>query len=101
MGVPEFGPAERRDAETLVTLALAEDLGTAGDITAQATIPADATGAARFVARSSGVIAGLPVVAVVAGRFDLGGGWRPILSDGDRVERGAVVAEVAGPMRAL
>jgi nicotinate-nucleotide pyrophosphorylase (carboxylating) len=101
MSAPKFGPAERQNAETLVALALAEDLGAAGDITATATIPAEAAGAARLVARSPGVIAGLPVAAIVAGRFGLEGRWRPLLADGDRVERGTAVAEVAGPMRAL
>jgi nicotinate-nucleotide pyrophosphorylase (carboxylating) len=53
------------------------------------------------VARAPGVVAGLPVVALLAARCELAEGWRPTVRDGDRVERGTEVARVAGPMRAL
>ncbi len=43
--------------------ALDEDLGRAGDVTSVATIPEDAQARALVVARASGVIAGLPLVA--------------------------------------
>jgi nicotinate-nucleotide pyrophosphorylase (carboxylating) len=66
-----FGAAERRNAETLIALALAEDLGAPGDLTGQSTIPENARGAARFVARSPGVLSGLPVVALLAERLSL------------------------------
>ena len=72
---PAFGPAERANAEALIGLALAEDLGDRGDLTAEATIPAEARGAARFVAREAGVLCGLPVVAMLAERFGLAGGF--------------------------
>src|SRR5438105_275071 len=65
---PRFGAAERGNAEVLISLALAEDLGPTGDLTAQATIPSDAFGAARFVTRAFGVLAGLPVVGRLAAR---------------------------------
>jgi nicotinate-nucleotide pyrophosphorylase (carboxylating) len=96
-----FGPPERDNALALIALALAEDLGLAGDLTAQATIPAEARGAARFVARASGVVAGLPVVALLAARSEVAEGWQPIVRDGDRVERGTALARIAGSMRAL
>ena len=44
-----------------VAAALREDLGSAGDITSAATIPAHATATATFGARKAGVIAGLPL----------------------------------------
>jgi nicotinate-nucleotide pyrophosphorylase (carboxylating) len=96
-----FGTPERDNAAALIALALAEDLGLTGDLTAQATIPADALGAARFVARAAGVVAGLPVVERLAARFELAEGWRSTLCDGDRVEPGTEVARIAGPMRPL
>ncbi|HEX8199535.1 MAG TPA: carboxylating nicotinate-nucleotide diphosphorylase [Isosphaeraceae bacterium] len=98
---PGFGTAEHDNAAALIALALAEDLGTVGDLTAQATIPPDARGAARFVARAPGVIAGLPVVALLAARFELAEGWREAVRDGDRVERGTELARISGSMRAL
>jgi nicotinate-nucleotide pyrophosphorylase (carboxylating) len=99
--VEGFGPAEKANAATLIDLALAEDLGQVGDLTGTATIPGNAQGAARFVARTEGVIAGLPVVAMLAERFELGSGWWALARDGDRVAPGAEVASIAGPMRSL
>jgi nicotinate-nucleotide pyrophosphorylase (carboxylating) len=99
--VEGFGHAETANAATLIDLAIAEDLGQVGDLTGTATIPSHAQGAARFVARTEGVIAGLPVVAMLAERFELGAGWRTLARDGDRVAPGTEVARVAGSMRAL
>jgi nicotinate-nucleotide pyrophosphorylase (carboxylating) len=122
---PDFPASALRNAETLLELAFAEDIGTpmpclrlnleagkvelyavegscqVGDLTAKATIPANARGAARFVARSSGVVAGMPVLHLVAWRFGLAGGFQPLVRDGDSVGPGTAVAEVAGPMREM
>ncbi|CAN5670473.1 carboxylating nicotinate-nucleotide diphosphorylase [soil metagenome] len=98
---PRFEQAELENAKALIDMALAEDLGPAGDVTALATIPAEAQGAARFVSRASGVLAGLPVVALLADLFDLGAGWEPIRRDGDPIGRGDVIARIEGPMRDL
>jgi nicotinate-nucleotide pyrophosphorylase (carboxylating) len=99
--IPGFGDAERTQAQTLIELALTEDLGTIGDLTAQVTIPAQALGAVRYVARSAGVVAGLPVVELVASRFGLLDRWRPLVADGAEVAPGTVLARLSGPMRDL
>ncbi|WP_169974375.1 carboxylating nicotinate-nucleotide diphosphorylase [Tautonia rosea] len=96
-----FGSVERENAETLIALALSEDLGQRGDLTADATIPPEATGAACFVSRQSGILAGLPVVALIASKFGLDQGFVPKRTDGDRLEPGTIIARVAGPMRAI
>jgi nicotinate-nucleotide pyrophosphorylase (carboxylating) len=96
-----FGEVERGNLEALWPLALAEDLGQVGDITTTATIPGHARGAANLVARSSGVLAGLPVAERLAVEFELRGDWRAFKADGDRLEPGTVVARLAGPMRSL
>ena len=49
--------------ERAVRTALEEDLGTAGDITTDAIIAADARSEAEIVARKAGVIAGLDLEA--------------------------------------
>ncbi len=98
---PNFGAAERANAVALIAMALAEDLGTAGDLTARATIPESALGSARFVARGRGVVAGLPVAEILAASFGLAGGFRPTRLDGDPVGPGSELARVSGPMRAL
>ena len=103
MDVPraEFGERERRNALTLISLAMTEDLGEVGDITSTATIPSHARGAARLVARSSGVLAGMPVVEQLVAEFELNKDWEPRRADGDPIERGSVIARLAGPMRSL
>jgi nicotinate-nucleotide pyrophosphorylase (carboxylating) len=94
-------PAETVAADRLIALGLDEDLGDAGDITADATIPADASGSAWIVARRDGVIAGLPVVERLAARMGLDGGWHAALEDGAVVTPGLQVARVSGRMRSL
>ena len=49
--------------EPLVRAALAEDLGRLGDLTGNATIPADRTWQAVLRTRKAGVIAGLEIAA--------------------------------------
>ena len=96
-----MSPAELAAARTLVALALAEDLGTAGDVTSLATIPADATGRAAFVARKPGVVAGLHLIPLVAGEVDPTLHVELLAEDGATVVRGDRLATIAGPLRAL
>ncbi|GMU67392.1 MAG: nicotinate-nucleotide diphosphorylase (carboxylating) [Acidobacteriota bacterium] len=87
--------------EELITRALAEDLGRAGDLTSLAVIPEEARAAGRIVARRAGVVAGLPIALSAFGRLDRRVVAEPRLDDGDRVEAGAVLAVLSGPARAL
>jgi nicotinate-nucleotide pyrophosphorylase (carboxylating) len=97
----QFGERERRNVEALLAMAIAEDFGQVGDITSTATIPSQAMGAGRLVARSPGVLAGLPVVERLAAEFELIAQWESYRADGDRLEPGMTVARLAGPMRSL
>ena len=90
-----FGESERRNLEALLPMALAEDLDQVGDITTTATIPSKARGAAALVARSPGVLAGLPVAERLAAEFELLPEWRAFQADGDRLEAGTIVARLA------
>ncbi len=96
-----FAEAEAHNADTLIALALAEDLAHIGDITCAAIIPSQARGRARFVARSAGVLAGLPVADLLARHFDLDAQWKPYRVDGVKLDRGDVIAEIAGPLRSI
>ena len=96
-----FGEKERRGLESLLPMALAEDFELVGDITTTATIPSQARGSAVLVARSPGVLAGLPVAERLAEEFELLADWRALKGDGDRLEAGTIVARLAGPMRSL
>jgi len=86
----------------IVDGALAEDLGPERlDVTSVATIPAGQTGTAAVVARAPGVVAGLPVAALVFELADRRTRWESRTPDGARVARGDVLATASGPIRAL
>lgn len=84
-----------------VSEALSEDLGTRGDITTLSTVSADAQAAATFGARQAGVIAGLDVAREAFRAFDSNVAFEAMVRDGDRVDRGALVARVSGAARSL
>ncbi len=87
--------------EPVVRAALAEDLGRVGDLTTQATVPAEAWAKATLVARQAGRIAGLPVAAMAFRLLDERAGCEIVVPDGSDVEAGSVLALVDGPARAL
>jgi nicotinate-nucleotide pyrophosphorylase (carboxylating) len=96
-----FSAAEASACRHLVELSLQEDLGATGDLTSSALIPADYRGAAQFVARQAGVVAGLPAVAVVLSSLDPSLHFQRHYEDGMRVPAGGIVAWVAGTLRSL
>ncbi|MBM3551664.1 MAG: carboxylating nicotinate-nucleotide diphosphorylase [Alphaproteobacteria bacterium] len=87
--------------EEAVRAALVEDLGRAGDITTQATIPANAQAHAAVVARDSGVVAGLAAARAAFALSDPEILFEAQASDGDRIEPEALIALVSGPARAI
>jgi nicotinate-nucleotide pyrophosphorylase (carboxylating) len=84
-----------------VRRALQEDLGRAGDITTQATVPAGRTAALAIVARRPGRISGLPLARAAVVTLDPTVTFTAACADGDAVEPGTVIARVAGPARAI
>jgi nicotinate-nucleotide pyrophosphorylase (carboxylating) len=82
-------------------IAFAEDLGLTGDITTNATIPADARAKAVIGARKSGRVAGLPVAGAAFRRLDPGAEFRILVDDGRDVGAGQAIAEIAGNARAV
>ncbi|MGZ4589723.1 MAG: carboxylating nicotinate-nucleotide diphosphorylase [Actinomycetes bacterium] len=92
-------PAE---VERVVAGALQEDLALGPDVTTEATVPADATGAADVVARSAGTLAGLPVALAVLDAGSCGRLSAQVLrADGERVSAGDPVLRITGPLRSL
>ncbi len=92
------------DALLLVERALDEDLSTGTDVTTMATIPASQVSVSHLVARADGVVAGLPVVALVldavAARLGSGAvGVELLVEDGIRVMRGDHLATLRGETR--
>src|SRR5688572_12598650 len=96
-----FPPEVESAARRLVELALAEDLGPDGDRTSEALIPADLRGRAVFVARSSGIVAGVPVAGLVIAAVDPTLKLDVYIPDGTPVERGRRVATISGPLRSI
>jgi nicotinate-nucleotide pyrophosphorylase (carboxylating) len=84
----------------LIRRALAEDIGR-GDVTTEATVPADVPATARIVAREAGVVAGLPLAQRVFAALDPAVRFEAQVTDGDRVEAGATLARITGAARAL
>ncbi|MGJ0505877.1 MAG: carboxylating nicotinate-nucleotide diphosphorylase [Methylocystis sp.] len=87
--------------EDAVRAALAEDLGRAGDVTTQATIPASASASADLAARETGVVAGLALARAAFAQMSADISFEAPLADGDRVAPGAIVARIEGPARAI
>lgn len=89
------------DWRAILRLAAAEDLGDAGDLTTRALAPDDAVGAAVFVARAAGVLAGMPAAESAAEFIDERLHWTPLMADGDRLAPGAQIARIEGPAASL
>lgn len=87
--------------EPIVRLALAEDLGRAGDVTSQATIAADATAHWIIRTRKPGVVAGLDAAALALHLVDPQARLEIMAGDGAAVEAGAALAHVKGAARSL
>lgn len=87
--------------EPLVRMALAEDLGRAGDITSDLILPLGQRSRALVVARGAGTVAGLPVAALAFALVDSGLSVRSDAQDGDRVQPGAPLLTLEGPARSL
>jgi len=85
--------------ERIVHSALAEDIG-AGDVTTEATVPADAVGTADLLVKERGVVCGLRAAEAVFLALDPDIRFEALAREGDVVEPPAVVARVTGSQRA-
>jgi len=84
----------------IVRRALEEDIGP-GDVTALATVPAQAKAEARILARESLTLAGLPLVQMVFAGLDPGARVEFLAADGDAVKAGTDVVRISGRARAI
>jgi nicotinate-nucleotide pyrophosphorylase (carboxylating) len=87
------------DTERAVRGALDEDFRYGPDLTSAAIAASSTSAVAAVVARQPGVLAGLPAALAV---LDAAGvapaGAEPLLGDGDRIDRGAEVLRITGPL---
>jgi nicotinate-nucleotide pyrophosphorylase (carboxylating) len=99
MILPQLSPFVVEEA---VRAALAEDFGRAGDITSQATIPANAQAKALIAARKKpGVLAGLDLAVKAFAMVDPAIGVVALAQDGDSFAPGAVIARIEGSARGI
>ncbi len=82
--------------EPLVRAALAEDFGTGGDVTTDATIPAGTRASATLVARRPGVLAGLEAALFAFRALDPHAEVTPFVRDGETLEAGTQIARIEG-----
>lgn len=85
----------------IVKAALTEDLGRRGDVTSQATIPADMRAQLQIKARQAGVICGMDVARLSFAWVDHGIEFNAHVSDGEQVTAGTTLATVSGNARHL
>ncbi len=80
--------------------ALQEDVG-AGDITSLATVPESMTGEAEIVAKSDGVIAGLPLCELTFLKVDPQIEFTMLIEDGQKFKKGDRAALLSGRLRSI
>ncbi len=87
--------------EPVVRMALAEDLGRAGDITTSATVPPGRVGEVALHSRDHGVVSGVQAARLAWTLIDPSVQVHVDVADGGRVAPGARIGTVRGPARAL
>lgn len=90
---PLWEPILRRDLEI--------DLGSAGDLTTDATIPADTMTTAAVVARAPGRISGLEMACATFPMLDERAEIELLAEDGGDAAAGTTIATISGPARAI
>jgi nicotinate-nucleotide pyrophosphorylase (carboxylating) len=87
--------------EPIVKLALAEDLGAAGDLTTDALIDPEADGRWAVRARKAGVVAGLDAATLAGWLIDPDMVFEVSAHDGARVGAGETILEIEGAARSV
>lgn len=101
LALPATHPPHSLLIEPIVRRALEEDLGRAGDITSELTIPESQSASARLVARQAGTISGLVAAEPAFRMIDSALAFRAEIPDGTRAEAGATVAVIEGRARCI
>ena len=91
---------EPEKIDALIQLAIQEDIGT-GDVTTESLIPDSLIAEGAFIAKESGVIAGLPVVEYFFSKLDKGVSLKQNVRDGTFVKKGENIASIKGSAKIL
>lgn len=84
----------------LIERSLKEDIGT-GDITTNSTISEEKMITGRFIAKEDGILCGMEVARAVFSFIDPAIQLENVKCDGDKIEKGEVIATVSGKARAI
>jgi nicotinate-nucleotide pyrophosphorylase (carboxylating) len=87
-------------SDTLIDLALAEDIGE-GDVTARYFTPKDRLACAFVAVRKEGVVSGVEIAARVFSKVDPELAVEILIADGSRVGAGALLIRVKGSARSI
>ena len=93
-------PPSVAEMRRVVEMALAEDLAW-GDVTTEAVVGAGRPARGDLLVKGEGVLAGLPVAALVFAAVDPSVIFAPLVADGTPVTPGMTVAQVTGPAGSL
>ncbi len=93
-------PSREKILRQQVLNALHEDVG-AGDVTTLATIDKEATGVAEIIAKSEGVVCGLPLCEYTFLEVDPKIEFKMLMQDGDRFQPGDRIAVIMGLQRSI
>ena len=94
-------PLTRAEIEPAVRAALAEDLGSDGDVTSRAVLPENARAEAALCAREEGVVAGIDIAMAAFTLVDKSLEITPRVQDGTGIQAGAVLLETGGPAASI
>lgn len=87
--------------EEAVRAALLEDLGDAGDITTNSTIPQNATAVASLASREDGILCGMELARAAFRAMDAAIDFKQFEDDTNKISAGTKVAVISGNARAI
>lgn len=89
-----------RSIDVLIELAFEEDIGI-GDITTESTVSSTQRGVGTLLAKSDGIIAGLPIAESAFLKLDSELIFRDFVNDGDAINSGTPIGEVQGAAKSI
>ena len=101
LALPATRPPNDLLIEPVVRRALEEDLGRAGDVTSELTIPPEQVASARLVARQQGTLSGVIAAACAFRLINPTIEFHVETPDGSQVTAGATIATVEGSARGI
>ena len=90
-----------KEIESLIDLALQEDLGKNGDVTSNFILNSDEEGQASIIAKKDGIIAGLPIAERVFKKVNPGLMVQNRVREGSKVRRSEEVVRITGPLAGI